>query len=52
MPQRDPKEILSNTVGLEKGWALRCKQEIKRFSEGKKKNPVQKFDIRERSGIK
>lgn len=35
----DPKEVLSNTAELEKGWALKCKQEIKRFSERQKKFP-------------
>lgn len=52
MPQMDPNEILSNTAELDKGWALKCKREIKRFSEEQKKFLVQKFDMGEKSGMK
>lgn len=47
MPQMDPKDILSNTAELEKGWALKCKREIKRFSKRQKSFLIQKFDIDE-----
>lgn len=52
MPQMDPKEILSNTAELEKGWALKCKREIKRFSERQKSFLIQKFDMGDKSGMK
>lgn len=52
MPQIDPKEILSNTAELEKGWALKCKREIKRFSERQKSFLIQKFDMGDKSGMK
>lgn len=48
----DPKEILSNTAELEKGWALKCKREIKRFSERQKSFLIQKFDMGDKSGMK
>lgn len=52
MPQMDPNEISSITAELEKGWALKCKREIKRFSERQKCFLIQKFDMGDKSGIK
>lgn len=52
LPKMDPKEILSNTAELEKGWALKCKREIKRFSERQKSFLIQKFDMGDKSGMK
>lgn len=52
MPQMDPNEISSNTAELEKGWALKCKREIKRFSERQKSFLMQKFDMGDKSGMK
>ncbi|KAK3084477.1 hypothetical protein FSP39_014148, partial [Pinctada imbricata] len=51
-PQMESSSLVPNPTSLTKGWALKNKREIKRFSENQKQFLQSKFDMGERSGLK